>query len=445
VLGILPKVKSFIKKYQNLRKDKEFKKYFNNTFWLFIEKFFKLGAGFFLIIALTRYLGPENYGLLSYSQSFVGMFVALSTLGLEVILVRELTKNKSQASIILGTAFALKFVASLIALILILVSNLFIEDEEATLLSNIIAYTLIFQSINLGFDTYFQANVLSKYSAISNTFIFILSTVIKLCLIFFEADLIYFAYILVVDAGLIFVGYLFIYTLQKQSILRFKYDGKMAVYFLKSGWPMMMVAMAVFFYTKIDQIMIKHLLDNTSVGYYSAALKVSEIFYFIPLLIAQSIFPKIVQEREKGNTENYFRLLLNLYKIVLWISIPIVIFVVLFSGVIVKILFGPDFSQTASILPVLMFCLILVSIGSVSTKILYIEHYEKKYLQRSMFGMVINIGLNFILISMYGVIGAAIATLATLFMIHYVYDLFDKDLWRFYHLKLKCFIPKINN
>lgn len=432
-----------IKKIKSLKNHQSFMKYFKNTSWLFFERIFKMGIGFFIIILLTRYLGPENYGLLSYSQSFVGMFIAFSTLGLEVILVRELTKRKSETNIILGTALVLKFIASFISFFVVITLNFFIAGEETIFLTNIIAFTLLFYSLNLGMDTYFQANVLSKYAVVSNTTVYIITSILKFLLIYYKADLIYFAYILVFDAVFTFIGYMYIYELQNRSILSLKFNKTMAIYFIKSGWTMMMVSMAVFFYTKIDQIMIKHLLDNISVGYYSAAIRVSELFYFIPSLVAQSVFPKIIEEHNKGNEKNYFKLLLTVYKITLWISIPIVIFVSIFNEWIIEILFGPAFLASASILSVLTFCLIFVSVGSINTKILYVENYENKYLKRSVLGVLINIGLNFIFITIYGAVGAAVATLITLFVIHYIYDLFDKDLWKFYHLKLACFIPRL--
>jgi O-antigen/teichoic acid export membrane protein len=96
-----------LEKFKYLKKHQSFMKYFKNTLWLFFERIIKMGIGFFIIILLTRYLGPENYGLLSYSQSLIGIFIAFSTLGLEVVLVRELTKRKSETDVILGTAFIL--------------------------------------------------------------------------------------------------------------------------------------------------------------------------------------------------------------------------------------------------------------------------------------------------------------------------------------------------
>jgi len=422
-----------------------FLKYFKNTAWLMGERLFKMSISFFIIILLTRYLGPKNFGFLSYAQSFIGMFVAFTTLGLEVIIVRELTKCPEKNNEILGTALGLKLIASVIAIAVLLLVNMVIGDGEAALLINVISFTLLFQSVNLGIDTYFQANVQSKISVLSNSCAFTISTIIKLGLIFYKAELIYFAYALVFDYAAITIGYLYIYRLKNRSATPLKFDSEIAISLLKSGWPMMMVAMAVFIYTKIDQVMIYYLMNSESVGYYAAAVRVSELLYFIPLLITQSVFPKIVQQKEKGDELQYFKLLECLYKLVLWIALPISLAVMMFSNLIVDILYGVLFSESALILSVLAFCLILVSIGSVGTKILYVEHFERKYLKRSIFGVFINISLNFILIKLYGAVGAAVSTLTTLFCIHYVYDLFDKELRKFYYLKIICFIPRFSN
>lgn len=418
-----------------------FKKYFFNTSWLFIERILKLIFNLVIISMLTRLLGPKNFGLLSYSQSFVGIFIAFSTLGLESILVKELIRRKNETDQILGTVFIIKLSASFLALLILFIITIYTNDSEARLLINIIGFTLIFQSLNLGMDTYFQANVKSRLSVISNLGVFVLSSILKLILIGFKFDLIYFAYAIVLDSVLVFIGYLIIYNHLNISIYSLKFDKKLAIYFLKSGWPMMLVALGVFLYTRVDQIMIRYFLDDKNVGYYSAALRVSEFFNFIPLLIVQSIFPKIIKEHNKENQRAYRGLLLNVYKIVVWISIPIILITVTFRELIINILYGPDFSYSSDILLILILNLLLFAIGSVNTKILYVENYEIKYMKRSILGVVTNIFLNFILIPLFGELGAAYSTLITLISIHYIYDLFDEDLHKFFMLKIKCFIP----
>jgi O-antigen/teichoic acid export membrane protein len=426
-------------KYEIIKNNSEFEKYFKNTSWLFAEKIFQMVVGFFVIILLTRYLGPEKYGLLAYSQSFIGIFVAFSTLGIDTILVREITKNKDKNDVLIGTAITLKIIASLVGMFIVFIINMFVEDEAAGMLINIIAFILIFQSLRT-FDTYFQANVISKYCVIANCIAFTCSSSIKLILIYVEADLVYFAYTLVFDSVVIALGYLYIYRLQKKSIISLKYNLKIAIYFLKNGWPLMLVAMAVFLYTKIDQIMIRHIVDSVAVGHYVAATRVVELFYFVPLIVTQSIFPKIVEMKLKSEKE-YFRFLENIYRILMWLVFPIALVIFTYSDIIINILYGDEYASATSILNVLSFTVVLSAIGTMSTKILYVEHYEKKYLYRSVLGVCVNIALNFWLIDLFGAVGAAISTVITLVIIYYVYDVFDKDLHKFFYLKIKCFIP----
>jgi O-antigen/teichoic acid export membrane protein len=313
------------------------------------------------------------------------------------------------------------------------------EDKEAALLTNVITFILISQSVKT-IDTYFQANVISKFSSIANSLSFFLSSAIKLLFIYIEADLVYFAYLLVFDSVVIALGYVTVYSLEKKSVFALKFDYGVASFFVRKGWPLMLVTLAVFIYSKIDQIMIKHLVDNEAVGNYAAAYRISEFAYFIPILFAQSVFPKIVELKQKSEID-YFRFLEKIYKVLVWIGIFISLALFMFSDFIVSVLFGHQYVQASSILSILSFTVVLNSIGVISSKIIYVEHYERKYLYRSILGVLVNIALNYWLIGLYGALGAAISTVITLIVIYYIYDIFDKDLHKFFYLKLQCFIP----
>jgi len=430
-----------INKLKNLKSNAEFMKYFNNTSWLFFDKLFKMGIGFFIIIYLTRYLGPERFGLLSYSQSFVSIFMAFASLGLGSVVIRELVKYPEKRDILLGTAFYLTLFTSLLSIVLIFGFNSFVfEDDKSNILTLIIAFTIIFQNLNMIIDNYFQYKVLSKYVVYCSTAGFISSSILKFILIYIEADLVYFAYALLYDSVILSLGFIYIYKKQNLSIIKWKFNLTIAKEFMRVAWPLVLVAVSAFIYTRIDQIMIKHMIGDEAVGNYAAAIRVSELFYFIPGIIVTSLFPKLV-ELKKENEERYLNLLEKMYRLVVWVAIPISVGIYSFSDIIVSILYGSQYSQASGILAILSWGIIFASIGAVFVKILYVEHYEKKYLYKSIFGVFINIILNYYLIQIYGVNGAAIATIITMFCINYVYDIFDKDIRKFYYLKFICFIP----
>ena len=358
-------------------------KYFNNTSWLFFDKIFKMGVGFFVIIYLTRYLGPERFGQLSYAQSFVSIFMAFSSFGIGAIVTREIVKNPKKNNTLLGTTFYLTMMASIVSSTLIVASSyLFLQDDLVTrLLVSILTFTLFFKNFNMIIEMYFRSKVILKYTVIISSAVFVISSIIKLSLIYFKAELVNFVYVSLAEVALICTGYIYIYSKQNLSILYWKFDKGIAKKFLKTAWPLMIVSVSVFLYIRTDQIMIKHMMGNEAVGNYAAAIRVSELFYFIPGIIVTSIFPKLV-ELNKNNREEYFSLLEKIYRLVVWASIPVAVFMHVFSDLIIGVLYGEQYILASNVLGILSWGVVFASIDAVSVKILYIEHYEKKYLYK---------------------------------------------------------------
>ena len=85
-----------------------FRKYIENAAWLLFEKGLTLGIGVFVGIYTARYLQPESFGLLNYAISYVAIFSAFASLGLDQIIIRELVKAHDKRHVLLGTAFLLK-------------------------------------------------------------------------------------------------------------------------------------------------------------------------------------------------------------------------------------------------------------------------------------------------------------------------------------------------
>ena len=129
------------------------------------EKILRMFVGLFVGIWVARYLGPDQFGLLSYAQSFVFLFVAISTLGLDGIVVRELVKDETRRNVLVGTAFGLKFIGALAILPVLGIAIQFTGNDSFTnLLIFIIASATIFQSFN-AIDLYFQSKVLFEIQA----------------------------------------------------------------------------------------------------------------------------------------------------------------------------------------------------------------------------------------------------------------------------------------
>ena len=190
---------NILKKTIQLKYQSGFRKYFANTSWLLGERILRMAVSLFVGIYVARYLGPENYGLLSYANSFVGIFVALATLGLDDIVVRELVKNPEKREELLGTSFLLKIVgAVLMWLIIILTVTFTNNDIQTNSFIMIIAFGVVFQAFNV-IDFNFQATVKSKYVVYAQFVQLIISSIVKLILVINEASLIWFVSVYCLD------------------------------------------------------------------------------------------------------------------------------------------------------------------------------------------------------------------------------------------------------
>lgn len=387
-----------------------FKKYSINTGWLFFERIIGMAVSFFVGVYVARYLGPANFGLYSYALSFVGLFAAITSLGLDSIVVRELVKDENKRDKLLGTSFVLKIIGSFLVIVIISVAVRFTSNDNFTnLLIYIVAIGTIFQSFNV-VNFYFQAKVLSKYTVYAQIFTSIMCAAIKLVLIYFDMSLIYFAIVNLLQSVILASGLVVMYIKQKSSLFNWSLDFGLAKNLLKDSWPLILSGIAISIYMRIDQVMIKNMLDAEAVGNYAVAVRLSEVWYFIPVIITNSLFPAIINAK-KISEELYYERLQKLYDLMVWLSIGIVLPMTLLANNIVRILFGNQYQYAAGVLKIYIWAGVFVFFGCAWSKWIITENQQKVIICSHIISMPINIMLNIILIKKYGMIGAAWATL----------------------------------
>ena len=413
-----------------------FRKYFANTSWLMGERILRMGVSLFVGIYVARYLGPERYGLLSYANSFVGIFLALATLGLDEVVVRELLKTPEQREKILGTSFLLKLIGTLLMWVAIFTAVPFTENDlQTNILIIIIAFGAVFQAFNV-IDLNFQAKVKSKYVVHSQFVQLIISSIVKIILVVNEAPLIWFASVYSLDVIVLAMGLVFAYLYNGENIFSWKWSFETSKYLLHDSWPLIFAGVVVSVYMKIDQVMIKEMLGAKEVGLYAAAVKLSEAWYFLPMAIASSLFPAIINAKVYQK-EVYYQRLQKLYDLMVWIAIAIALPISILSSWIVELLYGNEYLESSSVLNIHIWSGIFIFLGVASSKYLLAENYIKKTFYRTFVGALLNIIMNYYLIGIMGIKGAAISTFASHFFAAYFYDILDKDLRKMFIMKTK--------
>ena len=426
---------NFIKTYPGIIK------YSRDISWLLLEKAFQIIVNLFIGIWVIRYLGPEQFGLLSYILSFVGLFMVFATLGLDSIVIRELVNNRNKQEELIATAFWLKFSGAVAVIIMIIMVINFISlSTQEVMLIFIMASSIIFKSFDV-VDFYFRSHVLSKYVVFTKISALLLSGALKIVLILNESSLIYFAWLYVFDSIVIASGLIYFYFKNKLKVRRSNliFNKYIAISLLKDSYPLILTGFITSIYMKIDQIMIKEFLDNAAVGQYSAAIKLTEAWLLLPAIVAASLFPAIINSKKKSGILYYSRLQ-NLTDIFLWFSIFVSIIIAFNSNLIVNLLYGVQYNETASVLTIHVWTGVFVSIGIAIQNWFIVENMQKYLFYRSIVGAIINIILNYILIEEYGIQGAAYSTLISIIIVYYLFNLISNKLRNIFILQTNAFL-----
>lgn len=432
--------KALIDKISQLRENQGFLKYFKNTSWLIVEKLLRIVYAIILGSLVARYLGPKDFGSLNYVQSIVMIFLPLSTLGLDNIVIKNLVEDQIKFNTVLGTSFLIKLFGSILLLI-VLGTTLQFMDNEALVDYYIIliALTTIFHSFNV-IDYYFQSKVLSKYVVFTNIGMMLVSGIVKLLLIYNKSPLLYFIYVIILDAFLLAVGLiLFYYRSNKLDIKTWNFNSSIAKKMLNESWPLILSGIFVTLYMRIDQIMIKEILGNEAVGKYAAAIKISEVWYFFPVVLASSLFPAIINSK-KISKKIYYERLQKLFSLIFKIAFLIAVFITFLGDFIIDLLYGIEYYEASSVLKIHIWTGIFVFIGVVSGKWYVIENLQIISFLRTFAGCVINIVANLYFIKEFGIKGAAISTLLSQIIACYVFDVFDKRTRKIFFMKTKALL-----
>lgn len=391
-----------------------FKRYFHNTSWIAIAKIISLIVSFLTITIIAKYLGPENFGKLSYAQNFVALFSAFASIGIDQILLRELVANKDKEKELLGTAFILKLCFGLATFTTTLITALFLNsDPILTWMIGIIALTFIFQPFGV-IGQLFNALVLSKFNSYVSIAIAFLIPGLKLLIVYFDKGILFISATIAVESAIYAVAYYYLYkVILNGRIFDWKPSYIRALHLLRDSWPLLLVSLSGYIYGRIDQVMIQQYLNSSAVGLYDIAVRLTELLGFIPGVIIASLFPALVNAK-KTNQGDYLKRFRYLTILCISISILSSIILYLIAPLLIKHLFGEGFLESISITHIYVWS----TIGTVSIIIIQqyfiIENRPRLFLLFSIFSAICNIVLNYLLIPKYGTYGAAVATLITM-------------------------------
>ena len=414
----------------------------SNTGWLFAERLVRLSVGFVVGVWIARYLGPGQFGLLNFAMAFVSIVGAISTFGLQEIVVRDLVSAPESLDATLGSAFLIRIFGGFLVFLISTGAILIVRpNEDATrLMVAILGFATVFKASEV-VKYWFESQLQAKFNVIVENSVFLIMSLLRIVLIVMKASVMAFVWAILAEAILVSIGLLGIYVIKKGKLSAWKIQlGRMKSLVVDS-WPLMLSGLTIMFYMNIDQIMLGRIIGDSAVGIYSATVRISEVWYFIPMAISASAFPMLVKAR-KLDAELYKRRVQNLLDIMVVISISLALPMTFLSRWLMTALYGEAYSAGGPVLSVHIWASVFVFLGVAGSKWFIIENLQRLSLVRAIWGAIANVILNFLFIPKYGPLGAAWATLISQAVAGIVYNAFDSRARPLFYMQAKAFLAR---
>lgn len=419
-----------------------------NSTWLITDKVIRLIGGLLIGACIARYLGPEKYGLMNLAISFSILFASFSMLGIDNLVVRDLSKNTNNINDILGTALRIRIFGSVFSAILALVfSYIFYYTDNVMFfkLLTILMLCNVFQSFDV-ISLLYQSRLESKIIVINKLIAYIFISLSKIIAVVYGANIIGFIFLNSLEV-LLSMCLLIRWAVvnDKLNINLWKYVPKISKNFLYEGWPIAIGNLSIIIFMKVDQIFLGLFLGNKEVGIYSIASLISDILYSIPVFISASILPKITK-LYGTDIQKYKNYVSTVFCSIVLYSYISIIGIYFFVDDFIRIFYGVSYSISADIAKVHSLTLLFVSIGCVRGSMLLVEKKTKLLSVITVIGGIINIILNYILINKFGMYGAAVSVLISQIIVCYLSGMFHKSLLEIFRIQTRAIIlqPLIN-
>lgn len=416
-------------------------KIFNNAKWIVACKVVQSLIQFVVGMMSARYLGPSNYGLISYAASIVAFFVPVMQLGLRSTLVQEYVERPEQEGKILGTSLVMNMVSAVACMIGVVafaaVANQ--GEPETVIVCALYSVSLFFQAIEM-LQYWFQAKLLSKYSSLAMLCAYVAVSAYKIYLLASAKSVYWFALSHAVEYGV--TGGLLFLAYKKNGVQRLSFSFAVAKEMFRKSKHYIVAALMVVVFNSTGNIMLKLIISEAENGYFATAVTCSSITSFVFNAIVDTARPVALESRQKSK-EAFERNIARIYAILTYLSLAQSVGFSLFARIIIQILYGKEYLPAVPVLQILVWNTAFSYMGSVRNIWILGEQKHSVLWVINGIGAVVNIVCNALLIPSWGACGAAVASVLTQVITNFVLGFVLKPIRENNRLILKGLNPKL--
>ncbi|MBQ8829971.1 MAG: flippase [Oscillospiraceae bacterium] len=385
---------------------------FKNASWIVGCKIIQSLLGLIVGMQTARYLGPDNYGLVSYAAAVAAFFVPVMQLGLRSTLVQEFIQNPEEEGEILGSALVMNIVSSLICIVGIVsfVSIANRGESDTIIVCALYSVNLVFQALEM-IQYWFQAKLLSKYYAIISVIAYTAVSVYKIILLITRKSIYWFAISQVLDYAIIAVSLIIIYIHNKDN-QKLSFSWKRGKTMLSVSKYYIISSLMVTIFSHTDSIMLKLMVDKAATGYYTAAVSCATLTSFVFGAVIDSMRPAILASKLVSQQE-FESKMKQLVSVVVWMALAQSVIITVFAKLLVVFLYGDAYTPAADALRIVTWYSAFSYLGSVRNIWILAEDKHRFLWIVNLVGALGNVILNTLLIPVMGVGGAALASVIT--------------------------------
>ena len=404
---------------------------------MFVAYLYRFFIGFITVAFVSRYLGPKDFGVYSYSLSlftFIELFMVLIN---HEVLKREFVKSENP-KLIIKSVLTFQFLISILLFLLTQIALWYFEVEsgERRDILFIFSFALFFRVIDV-FSYYFSSQMRNDLIGISEVSVVTLFNSLRGFLVWFQFTLSYFAFAWVIQKIINFVvlGALYIKN-HGLDLFKVSTDKKVVASLLKSSFPLFLAVASTLVFTRLDQVMLGNMLGEKSVGIYAIVVKLSEPWVFISVILTQSVYPDLIKAYAE-NINAFYTKVIKTSSLLLYSSLGIVLFMNLFSEVIVDYVFSTNYLDAIPIIKLHILSLIFIFWLNLTNQYEVIVGATRLTLLKTLLASLLNILLNLYLIPIYGIIGASVSTILSYAFSSFILNLFLSEIRTLFILQVK--------
>jgi O-antigen/teichoic acid export membrane protein len=413
----------------------------HNTGWMMLDKFYRLGLAFVIGAIVARYLGPDEYGRLNFAASFLGVFSGISMMGIDRIIIRDLSKNPDDEPRIIQSLLFLKILALSVTLLagFALAVGLNVDDKEVLLMIVLLGSGGLVQFGDI-LDLSFQARLDVKKSIPARLVGTTLSTGLKVVFVYLGFGVVTFAAIGLVEGASVSAIIFYAYKASRGRWPNIRPDWVYCKSILSESWPLFVALNFDVFYQRYYAIAVGKLMGPKEVAFFGLATRLLEIVLMLMILGTASFLPELARLHALSLREYHRKLgmLTEGWTLATMLVAVVALFV---TEPMINLVFSSKYQAAAPIFKWMMIVAIFQANGAFRAMHCTIVGNTKVLLYYNILSLILSFGVSYMLIPRWGANGAAMSMAIVCALNYFFMSYLFPSTRDFFFIQVKSFLP----